>query len=262
MPMGRGMAWLDTGTHEALLEAAHFIETIERRQGLKIACPEEIAYRMGFIDAAQLEALAKPLDEKRLRRIPAPRALRAPVPMKVVAHRAPGGAPPRAASLRGRARFFVRKLQPAHAREAAGIDVEFVQDNRSRSVRNMLRGLHYQVGRPQGKLVGVLSGRDLRRGGGPAPQLAQLRQMDRVRAERRRSPARSGFPPASRMASSPSPSNVEVQYKMTDYWAPSPSASSAGTTRTSRSAGRSRAAPVLSKRDGEAASFRQAEVFP
>jgi glucose-1-phosphate thymidylyltransferase len=63
VPMGRGMAWLDTGTHEALLEAAHFIETIERRQGLKIACPEEIAYRMGFIDAAQLEALARPLDK-------------------------------------------------------------------------------------------------------------------------------------------------------------------------------------------------------
>ena len=62
-PMGRGMAWLDTGTHEALLEAAHFIETIERRQGLKIACPEEIAYRMKFIDAAQLEALARPLEK-------------------------------------------------------------------------------------------------------------------------------------------------------------------------------------------------------
>jgi glucose-1-phosphate thymidylyltransferase len=63
VPMGRGMAWLDTGTHGALLEAAHFIETIERRQGLKIACPEEIAYRMGFIDAAQLEALARPLEK-------------------------------------------------------------------------------------------------------------------------------------------------------------------------------------------------------
>ena len=56
--MGRGTAWLDTGTHESLLEAAHFIETIERRQGLKIACPEEIAYRMGYIDAARLERLA------------------------------------------------------------------------------------------------------------------------------------------------------------------------------------------------------------
>jgi glucose-1-phosphate thymidylyltransferase len=62
-PMGRGMAWLDTGTHEALLEAAHFIETIERRQGLKVACPEEIAFRMGLIDAAQLDALAKALEQ-------------------------------------------------------------------------------------------------------------------------------------------------------------------------------------------------------
>src|SRR5213594_405510 len=61
--MGRGMAWLDTGTHESLLQAAQFIETIERRQGLKIACPEEIAYRMGYIDARQLEALAKPLEK-------------------------------------------------------------------------------------------------------------------------------------------------------------------------------------------------------
>lgn len=59
--MGRGHAWLDTGTHESLLEASTFIQTIEKRQGLKVACPEEIAYRQGYIDAAQIERLAQPL---------------------------------------------------------------------------------------------------------------------------------------------------------------------------------------------------------
>jgi glucose-1-phosphate thymidylyltransferase len=59
--MGRGYAWLDTGTHVSLLQAAEFVRTIEERQTLKIACPEEIAYRMGFIDAGQLRALAEPL---------------------------------------------------------------------------------------------------------------------------------------------------------------------------------------------------------
>lgn len=59
--MGRGMAWLDTGTHESLMEAGQFIATLEKRQGLKIACPEEIAYRKSYIDAAQLQRLADPM---------------------------------------------------------------------------------------------------------------------------------------------------------------------------------------------------------
>ncbi len=59
--LGRGMAWLDTGTHEALLDASNFVQTIERRQGLKIACPEEIAFRLGYVSTAELEVLASKL---------------------------------------------------------------------------------------------------------------------------------------------------------------------------------------------------------
>ena len=59
--LGRGTAWLDMGTQESLLQAANFIEAVENRQGLKIACVEEVAYRMGYIDAAQVECLAQPL---------------------------------------------------------------------------------------------------------------------------------------------------------------------------------------------------------
>ena len=61
--MGRGVAWLDTGTHEALMEAANFIEIIQRRQGLKVSCPEEIAYKLGYIDAAQVKSIANTLKQ-------------------------------------------------------------------------------------------------------------------------------------------------------------------------------------------------------
>jgi glucose-1-phosphate thymidylyltransferase len=59
--MGRGHAWLDTGTHDALVEASLYVQTLEKRQGLKICCPEEIAFRMGYITADELRALAAPL---------------------------------------------------------------------------------------------------------------------------------------------------------------------------------------------------------
>jgi len=61
--LGRGFAWLDTGTHDSLMEAGQFIETIEKRQGLKVACLEEIAYRMSYIDKEQLKKLAEPLNK-------------------------------------------------------------------------------------------------------------------------------------------------------------------------------------------------------
>lgn len=63
--LGRGIAWLDTGTHASLLQASNFIQVLEERQGLKVSCVEEIAYRMGYIDAGQLEALAEPLSKNR-----------------------------------------------------------------------------------------------------------------------------------------------------------------------------------------------------
>ena len=65
--MGRGIAWLDTGTHDSLIEAATFIQTIEKRQGLKIACPEEIAYRCGFLTADQLERTAAAIQNEQYR---------------------------------------------------------------------------------------------------------------------------------------------------------------------------------------------------
>ncbi len=64
-PLGRGVAWLDAGTHESLLQAANFVQAVEERQGMMISCPEEIAFRMGYIDAAQLHELARIMDNNR-----------------------------------------------------------------------------------------------------------------------------------------------------------------------------------------------------
>ena len=114
--MGRGFAWLDTGTHDSLLEAGQFIATLEKRQGLKVACPEEIAYRAGWIDATQLERAGAADGEERLRAVPARSSPTATgVLMEVTTDRAGRRADPRAQGVRRRARLLPRELQPARS---------------------------------------------------------------------------------------------------------------------------------------------------
>ena len=185
--MGRGMAWLDTGTHESLLEASQYIETIERRQGLKIACPEEIAFRLGYIDAGAVERLAHGDGEERLRPVSARAPARpgravsmkiAPTALPDVMLIEPRGVRRTTAASSSRAGTRARSRRPAST-------ATFVQDNHSRSRRGVLRGLHYQIEHAQGKLVRCVERRGVRRRGRPAPELADLRPCRRARALRR-----------------------------------------------------------------------------
>ena len=154
--MGRGFAWLDTGTHASLNDAANYVRITEERQGLKISCPEEIAWRMGFIDDAGLESLAKPLRKsgygeyllKLLNRGFAMEVIPTDIADAVIIE----------PKVFGDERGFFVETWNARAFGQAGIDAEFVQDNHSRSARGVLRGLHFQNPNPQGKLLRVSAG--------------------------------------------------------------------------------------------------------
>ena len=228
--MGRGMAWLDTGTHESLMDASLYIQAIEKRQGLMVACPEEIALRSGYITTEQVEKIGNSMKNNSLRRLPAATLARegilmdaAQVPpamdaLKKISTSLPGVfiLEPR---VFGDERGFFFESYNQRVMAEAGILERFVQDNHSCSSRNVLRGLHYQVKHPQGKLVRVADGEildvavDMRRS---SPSFGRWEAV-RLSGENKRMlwiPA--GFAHGFRVLSE----KAHVLYKATDFYAP------------------------------------------
>ncbi len=189
--MGRGSAWLDTGTHDSLVQATHFVQTVEQRQGLKIAAPEEVAYRMGYIDRAQLLKLADGLGKERLRRV-SPRARRGRL-RRVIAETTelPRGARRAFSGARRLARLLHRGLSRGRLRGTRPSDA--IRAGQPQSVgptRSSRASFSARATAGQARASGDRY--DLRRRGRHSPLIAGLRQVGGRHARGGRRPAAVG----------------------------------------------------------------------
>ena len=237
--LGRGVAWLDTGTYQSLLLAQTFVEAIQERQGLQDRLPRGDRVPQGLDLARRARGARRRDEELELRRLSAPdRRGRARVSARFVETAIPGVVVVEPQVYRDDRGFFLETFQVETYR-AGGIDAVFVQDNHSYSKRGTLRGLHAQNPNAQGKLLRVIAGRGLRRRRGRPARIARLRAVRHRGALGRQLQAdlRAAGPPARlRGDERRGAGRVQVHRATTG---PTPSSAWPGTTPTSRSRGRS-----------------------
>jgi len=235
--LGRGFAWLDAGTHRSLIEASNFIEAIEERQGLKVGCLEEIAWRNGWITTAELRAAAEQAGGSSYGGYLATSCATTERAVRRIETSLPGVVllEPR---VHGDHRGFFLESYNQRTFAELGIHHRFVQDNHSRSVRGVLRGLHYQLRQPQAKLVRVTRGLvfdvavDIRRG---SPHFGRWTAAELSEDNRRMLFAPEGFAHGFWCSARSPSSSTSAATSMTRP----ASAASRGTTRRSPSPGRS-----------------------